>query len=288
MTRLTSLLVLLTLVLIPRPAAAQTIGTFRWQQQPYCNVVTLAVTQVGTSYRLEGTDDGCGTARQASAIGLAFPNPNGTLGMGLTIVTNDGGGTGGAPLHLDVAISLATVSGTWRDSTGQSGAFTFSPSGASSGGAARPAPVLTPGIVTSSALAPSAVTATALANGAVTAAKFDAAAFDGKFFSTVLAAGSVSASGTTFLRATTAAVTVTRPAVGTYQFTMAGLDPGCGKSKFIFVVASPTDLNRLARASAFSSLNCVNGDAVGLTYTTDLAGTLADSGFNFILFRVGG
>ena len=27
----------------PQAAAAQALGTFRWQQQPYCNVITVNV-----------------------------------------------------------------------------------------------------------------------------------------------------------------------------------------------------------------------------------------------------
>lgn len=119
-------------------ASAQPLGVFRWQQQPYCNVVTLAVTQVGSTYRLEGTDDQCGATRQASAIGTAFMNLNGFVGMGLTIVTNDGG-NGGSPLHLDAVISLSNFSGTWRDNTGATGTFAFTP-GASTGGSVRPVP----------------------------------------------------------------------------------------------------------------------------------------------------
>jgi hypothetical protein len=124
---------------------AQTIGTFKWQQQPYCNVVTVTVTLTGTTYRLEGTDDQCGATRQASAIGTAFLNANGFVGMGLTIVTNDGGGNGGLPVHLDAVISLANLHGTWRDNTGQTGAFTFVT--ASLGGPSRPTPVLAMGTV---------------------------------------------------------------------------------------------------------------------------------------------
>lgn len=120
--------------------SAQSIGTFRWQQQPYCNVVTVTITQVGSVYRLEGTDDQCGAPRQASASGMAFPNPDGTVGMGLALVTN-AGGAGGTPLHIDATISVAGLSGTWRDSSGNTGAWVFTP-GAGTGGSARPTPRL--------------------------------------------------------------------------------------------------------------------------------------------------
>ena len=53
------------------PASAQPLGSYRWQLQPYCNVVSLAVTQNGGIYTLDGTDDQCGSA-PAAATGEAF------------------------------------------------------------------------------------------------------------------------------------------------------------------------------------------------------------------------
>jgi hypothetical protein len=112
------------------------LGTFRWQLQPYCNIVTVAVTQTGSTYRLEGTDDQCGAGRdQASVLGTAFPNPDGTIGFGMTIVT----APGGTPVHVDAEISTATASGTWRDSAGGTGTFAFAAAGGT-GGNPRPKP----------------------------------------------------------------------------------------------------------------------------------------------------
>ena len=51
------------------------------------------------------------------SIGMAFPNPDGTIGFGLTIVV----APGGAAVHIDAEIALATLSGTWRDSAGATG-----------------------------------------------------------------------------------------------------------------------------------------------------------------------
>jgi hypothetical protein len=117
-------------------AGAQTLGTFRWQMQPYCNVVTVTVTQAGAVYRLEGTDDQCGAGQdRASVTGLAFQNPNGTIGFGLTIVT----APGGQPVHVDAEVSLATLSGSWRGTAGGPGPFVFTP-GAPAPGSPRPAP----------------------------------------------------------------------------------------------------------------------------------------------------
>jgi hypothetical protein len=115
--------------------SAQPLGVFRWQQLPYCNVLTLNVVQAGAVYQLDGTDDQCGAGTRAAVTGMAFPNPDSTIGVGLAIVTTPGG----VPLHLDATISLASLGGTWRDSTAASGAFVFTP-GAPVPGAARPVP----------------------------------------------------------------------------------------------------------------------------------------------------
>lgn len=119
-----------------RAAQAQPLGTFRWQQQPYCNVLQVQVVQNGTAYTLNGTDDACGASRQLAVSGVAFPNPDGSIGMGLVIVTATG-----SPLHLDATLTLPSASGTWRDSTGQTGAWVLTPGPAVPGGT-RPAPRL--------------------------------------------------------------------------------------------------------------------------------------------------
>jgi hypothetical protein len=117
-------------------AAAQPVGTFRWQLQPFCNVVTVAITQNGAVYRLEGSDDQCGGGADAASVtGTAFPNADGTIGFGLNVVT----APGGRPVHVDAEISLGTFGGTWRDSAGASGAFVLTP-GTGNGGSARPLP----------------------------------------------------------------------------------------------------------------------------------------------------
>ena len=129
-------LVLAVLLWATSPAAAQPLGTFRWQLQPFCNVVTVAITQNGPIYRLEGTDDQCGNGADAASVtGTAFPNADGTIGFGLNIVT----APGGRPVHVDADINLGTFGGTWRDSAGGAGTFALTP-GAGTGGSARPLP----------------------------------------------------------------------------------------------------------------------------------------------------
>ncbi len=120
-------------LLLPTLLTAQPIATLRWQTQPFCNVLTLAISLTGAGYRLEGTDDQCGAPTKASVIGMAFPNADGSIGVGLTIVS-----PGAAVLHLDAMILLtAGFNGTWHDTVGRSGTWLFTP-GAGAGGPLRP------------------------------------------------------------------------------------------------------------------------------------------------------
>ena len=114
-------------------ADAQPLGTFRWQLQPFCNVVTANVTQNGAVYTIDGYDDQCGAAQRAPLVGLATPNPDGTIGFGMNVVTVPGG----RGVQIEARITLATLGGSWSDSAGNSGTFAF---GASTGGSPRPAP----------------------------------------------------------------------------------------------------------------------------------------------------
>jgi hypothetical protein len=159
------------------PASAQPLGTFRWQLQPYCNLITLTVVQQGGQYQLDGNDDQCGAEVKASVVGLAFQNPSGSIGFGMTIVT----APGGTPVHVDATISIATLGGTWRDSMGHNGTFVFTPGAAVSGsprpvlpGGVAPGSITTvqiaPAAVTGAQLAPDAVTDAAIANGTITTA----------------------------------------------------------------------------------------------------------------------
>ena len=134
-------MVSLVLVLAAAPLAhAQPLGTFKWQLQPYCNVVTVNVTGVAGVYTVEGYDDQCGAPNRAPLTGVGTPNPDGTIGFGLHVVT----APGGRGVQIDARITLAALSGPWTDSDGLSGTFAF---GTSTGGNPRPLPVLPPPVV---------------------------------------------------------------------------------------------------------------------------------------------
>jgi hypothetical protein len=129
-----------TVMVSTSSAGAQPLGSFTWQLQPFCNRVTVTVTQNGGIYTLDGTDDQCGAAQKASLVGLAAPNPDGSIGFGLNIVAPSG-----QPVPVQARISIATLSGTWTDSGGNSGTFAFG--GALPGLPPRPLPTL-PGDIT--------------------------------------------------------------------------------------------------------------------------------------------
>jgi hypothetical protein len=143
-------------------ADAQPIGTYSWQLAPYCNVITVAVTQNGAQYTLDGYDTQCGGgSHRAPVTGIAVPNPNGSIGLGFSIVTSPGG----APVHVSALLELATLGGSWTDSLGNTGAFVFTPAGVASG---------SPRALPLAAVPDGSISTAKLADAAVTAAKVDA------------------------------------------------------------------------------------------------------------------
>lgn len=130
-------LLALSFACLASPLSAQSIGTLTWQLQPFCNRVTLAIAQTGAGYAFDGFDDQCGAPQRAPVVGTGAPNPDGTIGLGLTIVTTPGGRS----VHVDARVSPASGQGTWRDSEGNSGTFAL---GAATGGSARRDPTGAP------------------------------------------------------------------------------------------------------------------------------------------------
>lgn len=134
-------------------ANAQVFGTFPWQMQPYCNIVTLTITQFPAGYTVDGNDNQCGSGTLAAATGQVHINPNGTVGVDFAIITTPSG----KAVHVAAAISPANGSGTWTDSVGNSGTFAL---GANTPGLpVRPFPA--------SGLGASIITTTEIAAGAV-------------------------------------------------------------------------------------------------------------------------
>jgi hypothetical protein len=144
--------------------SAQTIGAFRWQLQPFCNVLTLSVRVDGTVYTLDGYDDQCGAAERAGVAGIAYLNADGSIGMGLSSLTVPGI----EPLALTARLQLASLNGTWSDSAGNNGTFAFTPNDGT-GGPPRSVPSggIRPASITAEQIAPTVVGGDEIAAGAI-------------------------------------------------------------------------------------------------------------------------
>ena len=159
--RLALLLALFALTSLPASAQPLPMGVFTWQLAPYCNVLSLTTSQDGAVYTFDGTDNQCGASTLGTVQGLAVINPNGTVGIGLTIVSTPGG----LPVHVQATIDMGTLGGPWTDDHGNSGTLVFGPTAAS--GSPRP--------LASAAIPTGAVTSAKIADGAVAAVDVNAA-----------------------------------------------------------------------------------------------------------------
>ena len=115
-------LVLVALFACAAPASAQSLGTFRWQLQPFGSVLNLNVVQQGAIYLLNGFEAQCGGNPSLPAWGVAVPQANGSVLLGITTITSGGHG-----LHTRASINLSDFSGGWADNANQSGTFQFNP-----------------------------------------------------------------------------------------------------------------------------------------------------------------
>ena len=110
-------------VLVAAPASAQNLGTFRWQLQPYGSVLNLTVVQQGSVYLLDGFEAQCGGNASLPVSGVAVPQANGTVMIGVTSINEQGRG-----LHTRATINTSDFNGTWSDNAGNtSQTFKFNP-----------------------------------------------------------------------------------------------------------------------------------------------------------------
>jgi hypothetical protein len=121
-------LVLFIAAVIGPPAAAQSLGTFAWQLEPYCNLVRFTVTPDGAAFRLSGFDDQCGSGK-APAAGVLTPNGDGTFTLAFYLITPNGQAG-----HTTAVLAPGSYSGHWKDDAGLSGTARFGPPGPPSGG----------------------------------------------------------------------------------------------------------------------------------------------------------
>jgi hypothetical protein len=124
MRSLTVSMLALVVFLATTPAYAQTIGTFRWQLQPYGAVVNLTVTQRGGVYELIGYEEVCaGLLRRLPVTGAAVPQPDGRIMFGFTTINEFGRG-----LHTRAVIDFPSLNGFYSDNAGNtSQPFAFNP-----------------------------------------------------------------------------------------------------------------------------------------------------------------
>ncbi len=124
---------MLAAIVSPVVVSAQVLGTFRWRTEPFCNVLNLTVTQNGSAFTLDGFDEPCGGNPRLPVHGVAVPQPNGAITLGLSVVHSPGSLT---PVNLQATLPPGALNGTWGDSAGSSGTLIFNP--ASTSGAPRP------------------------------------------------------------------------------------------------------------------------------------------------------
>src|SRR5262245_58988266 len=130
MKRPLAVLVLLAAVLYAAPASAQNLGTFRWQLQPYGSVLNLTVVQQGSIYLLDGFETQCGGNPSLPVTGVAVPQANGSVLIGVTTVNERGRG-----LHTRAFINTSDFNGFWSDNAGNtSQTFRFNPGETCPGG----------------------------------------------------------------------------------------------------------------------------------------------------------
>jgi hypothetical protein len=246
----------------PVMASAQVFGTFPWQMQPYCNVVTMTLTNSPAGWSLVGVDDQCGAPQKASAYGVASFGATGAVTLSFTIVT----APAARPVHVSAEISPATGSGTWKDSAGNTGVLAFF--GQTPGLPVRPLPA--------SGLGVSVITSAELAPGSVRAADIDTAEVQARVTGTCTGGGAVvgvNANGTVNCSAFPDVIPSGATVTGNIVWT--GSVPTTGNTAF-----HQMGVNLPARASVVSSVGFNSGFLDGLdpSCTGSLAAPTAPPG----------
>ena len=104
MKRFLSPLILGATFLTAAPASAQNLGTFRWQLAPYGSVLHLTITQQGSIFLLNGFEAQCGGNLSLPVSGVAVPQANETVFLGLTSINENGSG-----IHTRAYVNLSTL-----------------------------------------------------------------------------------------------------------------------------------------------------------------------------------
>jgi hypothetical protein len=123
-------LILSVLVLSATPAFSQSLGTFRWQVQPYGSVLQISVTQQGSIFLLDGVELQCGGNASLPVNGVAVPQVNGSVILGLTTINENGRG-----IHTRATVNTSDFNGFYSDNAGNTNQpFVFNPGETCPGG----------------------------------------------------------------------------------------------------------------------------------------------------------
>ena len=107
--RMISKFVLAALILAATSASAQAqvVGTFYWRLAPLGSVLNVTITQKGGLFVLEGFETQCGGNLSLPLTGMAIPQANGTIFMGMTSINETGSG-----LHSRASSTAGATSST--------------------------------------------------------------------------------------------------------------------------------------------------------------------------------
>jgi hypothetical protein len=123
-------LALFILTLSATPVFAQSLGTFRWHLQPYGSVLQISVTQQGGIYLLDGIELQCGGNASLPVNGVAVPQANGSVILGMTTINENGRG-----IHTRATINTTDFGGFYSDNAGNTNQpFIFNPGETCPGG----------------------------------------------------------------------------------------------------------------------------------------------------------
>jgi hypothetical protein len=121
---------LVAAVVCAAPVSAQSLGTFRWQVQPYGSVLQISVTQQGGIYLLAGIELQCGGNASLPVNGVAVPQANGSVILGLTTINENGRG-----IHTRATVNTSDFNGFYSDNAGNTNQpFVFNPGETCPGG----------------------------------------------------------------------------------------------------------------------------------------------------------
>lgn len=129
-TRAARLAIGIALLASAAAAHAQSLGTFTWQLQPYCNRLVVEIVLEASGFTLNGLDDQCGDGPTGRVTGTARVDGGNVVLRLQSLVP------GIKDVHIVGTIALATLNGTWSDNGGLQGILVF---GGNSGGSAWPA-----------------------------------------------------------------------------------------------------------------------------------------------------